>query len=99
MNITTPIDIPEPAPEPTIPVDFFDDGLLWAINAALMHPRGFALAVSPTGDMFLLGDGSEPWAYDRSEDHVIDAKFAAFEALLERGRATREGEATAERTQ
>lgn len=78
------------------PVRPFSDlratGMLWAVNATLLHPRGFALAVEygdapgiVTGPRDalgwkLLGDGSEPWTFTDSEE--IHAKFRAFEAFL-----------------
>lgn len=65
-------------------VDLIKDGLLWLINAAVFHPRGFALAVAPGGALSLLGDGSEPWRF--GDDAMVDAKFKAAEAALERAR-------------
>jgi hypothetical protein len=79
-----------------LPVDLRADGLLWAINRVLLHPRGFALGVGvedgqATGDLRLYGDGSEPWRYASENDNLSDAVdedglFAAFEALLARAR-------------
>lgn len=52
-----------------------DTGLLWLINKALLHPRGYALAlhyeVGEDGTMnvdnctgwSIMGDGTEPWHY------------------------------------
>ena len=68
-----------------IPVDLRSDGLLWLINVALLHPRGFALAVdSETGGLSLLGNGSEPW---RFVAEIGDAEFVAVERLLARARS------------
>lgn len=68
--------------------DFKDDGVLWAINRTLFHPRGFALAEVTSDEgvvsFVLLGDGQEPWCMPN--DHVEDEKFEAFEELLQRAR-------------
>lgn len=73
-------------------VDLFDTGVLWAINRALFHPRGFALALetdTKSGGVVLgwslHGDGSEPWKF--TDDALEDQRFAAFEALLAGRRA------------
>ena len=58
-------------------------GLLWLINTAVFHPRGFALAMhfddegNATG-WSLQGDGTEPWAF-RLEDAEADRLFAAVQ--------------------
>ena len=62
-----------------------DSGILWAINRALFHPRGFALALCRDGDGHvtgwrILGDGTEPWVYEPSVSE--DQHFADFEATL-----------------
>lgn len=62
-----------------------DTGVLWAINKALFHPRGFALTIQIEDDgtasgWFLQGDGTECWSMTEEMD---DAGFAAFEAFLE----------------
>lgn len=59
-------------------------GILWLVNRAVLHPRGFALALHTVGDdrvtgWSLLGDGSEVWAFDEDDD---DERFAAAEATL-----------------
>lgn len=60
-------------------------GLLWLINTSVLHPRGFALALvidesgTATGWQ-LLGDGTEPWMYDRE----MHDQFAAAEQTLSR---------------
>lgn len=69
----------------------FDDlsttGLLWLINAAVFHPRGYALAFAmniETGEVTgwdLLGDGRQPWRYD--SDAVNRERFNAAEATLD----------------
>lgn len=61
-------------------------GLLWLINKAVLHPRGFALALDydsadsdePLG-WSLYGDGKEPWTFAEGID---DSRFAAIEAFL-----------------
>lgn len=49
-----------------------DSGLLWLINRAVFHPRGYALALHFEGEppelgecigWSLLGDGAEPWIF------------------------------------
>jgi len=59
-----------------------DAGLLWLINTAVFHPRGYALAlVREHGEVVgwtLLGDGSEPWRFDDD----CDAEFAAANRTL-----------------
>lgn len=72
-----------------VKVDLQADGALWAINRTVFHPRGFALAITPeTGELTLLGDGSEPWDYALNTPGSVDQdeKFLAFEALLRRAR-------------
>lgn len=68
--------------------DLADSGLLWLINAAVFHPRGFALALHrEDGEVVgwsLLGDGSEPWRFEGDD---IDSKFAAAEATFASARS------------
>lgn len=59
-------------------------GLLWLINRACFHPRGFALALHRDDEGKVIGwtmegDGSEPWAFSEETD---DQCFAAAEAFL-----------------
>lgn len=75
--------------------EFRTRGLLWLVNAAVFHPRGFALAfeyppgttdpdhTEPVGWQ-ILGDGKEPWYFDPTArpDGYVDRLFAAVEALL-----------------
>ena len=70
--------------------DLRDSGLLWLINRAVFHPRGFALALTITDGgqatgWSLLGDGSEPWQY--GEVDVENDKFRRAEATLNGQRA------------
>lgn len=73
-----------------VPIDLHDDGLLWLINRAVLHPRGFALGHvpgAPAGELVLYGDGTEPWAFDLTAAPVSeDDLFAKVEAALERAR-------------
>jgi hypothetical protein len=63
-----------------------DAGLLWLINATVLHPRGFALALhyprlgaaEPDG-WVLEGDGTEAWVFP---DASAQEPFAAVQALL-----------------
>jgi hypothetical protein len=61
-----------------------ESGLLWLINAAVFHPRGFALALSmdtTTGAVTgwdILGHGKTPWRYAGD----MDDRFEAAEATL-----------------
>lgn len=67
-----------------VSVDLQKDGLLWLINASVLHPRGFALALeTDSNELFLMGDGSEPWVFG---DGMGDEPFLAVEALLDRAR-------------
>lgn len=67
-----------------------DTGLLWLVNKAVFHPRGFALALFIDDDgeatgWKLEGDGSEPWRYEGSTPDGVpldDAGFARVEAFL-----------------
>jgi hypothetical protein len=58
-------------------------GMLWLINRAVFHPRGFALALDVDGGQVLgwqlLGDGSETWHFSADRD---DVNFALVEAFL-----------------
>lgn len=74
-------------------------GVLWLVNRAVFHPRGFALSLvyadgepEPYG-WTIEGDGTEPWRFD--EDLVEDQRFEAVRDLLRQaatfGRAPHEG--------
>ena len=77
-----------------VKVDIQNDGLLWLINKACFHARGFALAYNrETGEFSLLGDGKEPWRFAAPIENIgkenpidEDVKFAAVEAAFERAR-------------
>lgn len=66
--------------------DLRDEGILWAINVHVFHPRGFALALhfdDETGEATgwsITGDGSEPWMF--ADDATTAAAFNAFRSLL-----------------
>lgn len=62
-----------------------EHGLLWLINRAVFHPRGYALGleVDPAGNVIgwtMYGDGTEVWRY--GEDVPEDELFAAAETFL-----------------
>lgn len=83
---------PEADPPAGAPVKLREDGLLWLVNKAVLHPRGFALGVAEDGGLWLLGDGSEPW---RMGDVVPeDDLFAKVEAMFDRARETNGQQAT-----
>jgi hypothetical protein len=68
--------------------DLRDSGLLWLINRAVFHPRGYALAlhVDDGGEVVgwsLQGDGSEPWTFEDGPEQ-LDA-FRRAEATLRGG--------------
>lgn len=79
--LETPEDLP-----PGIEVDLQADGLLWLVNAAVFHPRGFALAMHPDqpGVFRLLGDGLEAWGFLNGPE--VDERFNAALALFGRAR-------------
>lgn len=63
------------------PQELLDNGVIWAINRVLFHPRGYALQLNVADGMFKIwGNGDEPWEF-RGVDE--DAKMKAFNALLE----------------
>jgi hypothetical protein len=63
-----------------IDVDLLDDGVLWLINSAVFHPRGYALGYEAASGRFqMLGVGREPWVYD---EETAKEKHAALEAML-----------------
>jgi hypothetical protein len=72
-------------------------GLLWLINAAVFHPRGFALAIYTDGpeetDVLgwgLVGAGSQPWVFSTETDEErasIDDAFERAEAFLAEARS------------
>jgi hypothetical protein len=79
-----------PAPSATRPFgELRTAGLLWLINRAVLHPRGYALALvypdTPTATepvgWRLEGDGNEPWRYGDDVDE--DASFDAAQATLD----------------
>lgn len=53
---------------------FWEEGLLWLVNTAILHPRGYALTIvyddealnTPLG-LFIQGDGDEPWCFGDDE--------------------------------
>lgn len=66
-----------------------DSGLLWLINTAVLHPRGYAMALADDeeGEAYgwsIVGDGTEPWQFgcDEGSQDRLDECFAAIKALL-----------------
>jgi hypothetical protein len=66
-----------------------ETGVLWAINAHLFHPLGFALAVDLDDDgkatgWSLLGDGSQPWFFadDAATHEMTVDRFRRFTAFI-----------------
>lgn len=64
-----------------------DEGLLWLINRAAFHPRGFALAFHKNDEgvvegWSMLGNGSEVWTFTSEADDEEFAKSSAFLASL-----------------
>lgn len=70
----------------TLDVDLSADGILFMINVVLFHPRGYALCQKSDGGFGLFGDGTERWVFSEAGDESADndAKWAAFNALLQR---------------
>lgn len=70
--------------------ELLDTGMLWLLNRATLHPRGFALAIHRDDDgkatgWSIIGDGTECWAYRNETD---DEKFQAVEQFLNSLRPT-----------
>ena len=69
--------------------DFHDSGLVWLVNAAVLHPRGWALTIhlddqrNPTG-LSIQGDGIEPWCFAPGEQGEILKNFETAEMNRER---------------
>lgn len=69
-------------------IELKSTGLLWLLNASVLHPRGFALGLvrnPESGEILgwkLLGDGSEPWKFEGVSDGACDQNFADIEALF-----------------
>lgn len=58
--------------------DFRAKGLLWLVNKALFHPRGFAMDIDDDSNTCgIQGDGNEPWSMWSTEDHEIAVKAGA----------------------
>lgn len=72
--------------------DLKSTGLLWLINASVMHPRGFALGLArdpASGEIVgwrLLGDGAEPWVFEGAANGACDQNFADVDALFANAR-------------
>lgn len=66
--------------------EFKDTGLLWLVNTSVMHPRGYAIAVTVAEDgepiaMSVVGDGTEPWCFD---GEAVDQFYAHNQAEHDR---------------
>lgn len=69
--------------------ELIDTGLLWLINRAVFHPRGYALGIDHETNMWeLWGNGDEPWSFDPETD---DSKFLQVEEFLAKLRDFPEG--------
>lgn len=61
--------------------DLTSNGVLWAINRVLFHPRGFALGYDREAHTFeVWGNGDEPWTFDSPVPE--NELYAAFETML-----------------
>lgn len=64
--------------------EFQAEGLLWALNRYIFHPRGLAIQFTYIEDEVVgwgvLGDGKEVWAFD---DPTDDSGFERFNKFLE----------------
>lgn len=72
-----------------VPVDLSADGVLFMINVQVFHPRGYALCLDTDGTFQLFGDGTERWVFSETDEESADndAKWAAFNELLQRAKA------------
>jgi hypothetical protein len=67
--------------------ELVNSGVVWAINRAVFHPRGFALAIhtNDAGDFIgwtLKGDGRAPYIFTDKMFEIEMERFKAFERLL-----------------
>lgn len=73
----TPVQPVEGEDVPEREVFLREDGLLWLINRAVFHPRGYALGQDPDNGKFILyGDGSEAWSFaidEATENQLFEA--------------------------
>ena len=65
--------------------DLIERGMIWLLNAACLHPRGYATRLHYDGDEVVgwsvVGDGTEPWSFDPN-DAVVDDRFHQLAATL-----------------
>ena len=71
--------------------DLSPTGLLWLINTAALHPRGYAMALHYDDEgkvegWSVVGDGKEAWRFAMT-DAEMDEKFRAVQALLDESAA------------
>jgi len=57
---------------------FHNDGLVFLVNTALLHPRGLALAIHLDDDgeplgLSIFGEGDEPWVFGRNAQEAIES--------------------------
>lgn len=68
---------------------FHDDGLVWLVNTAVLHPRGLALAVhlDESGEavgLSIVGEGDEPWVFGEDQvDEDLISRYVQAEARRE----------------
>lgn len=74
--------------------EFREEGLLWLVNTAVFHPRGYALSLHFENDdpenlgactgWSLMGDGSESWRFgcDDKTTAMLDDLFVKVKALM-----------------
>lgn len=58
--------------------DLVGSGLLWLINTALLHPRGYAMTLHYEAQGYCIGwsiqgDGGEPWKFGDDTQPAFDA--------------------------
>jgi hypothetical protein len=63
-----------------------ETGMLWLINRTVFHPRGYALTIALSDGKAvgwkLVGDGSEPFAFEPKDAAGEDECFRRVTALL-----------------
>lgn len=87
--------------------EIWDAGLIWLVNAAILHPRGYALAVHFDDDekivgLSVVGDGQEVWCFGQETPMAADERSvwqsdAAYQRFVE-AEASREADWTSKLT-
>lgn len=67
---------------------FHEEGLVWLVNAAVLHPRGWALTIhiSEEGEpthLSIQGDGRERWCFVPGENAAVLERFERAEEQRE----------------